>query len=299
MAGFILGAMRRGLAEAGGVAEQVGIRALQSELDGMRQERLLQLQEASQARRDERQNAFASSQTDKQIAATKAEGDATRGLQRDLASDTNARITSEGRETRSLQERLANLTNDRIKDENKLNREQQLNLHKERMAQMNAQFKNMGLSLVATKDGYVVADAKNPSKSQPLLVDGKPVMPSKDYDESLKLVAALGGLARTANEAGDTAGAKQFADMALSLVQGKMPGGAGAAAADPLGLRSSMGGGNAGGGVQRAAPLVEEPPGSQPAVSDFRRRAEAERARIEDKHRRAEEMKQEYGDAGY
>lgn len=47
MAGFILGAMRRGLAEAGGVAEVVGIKALQSALDEQRMSRLEELRAAN------------------------------------------------------------------------------------------------------------------------------------------------------------------------------------------------------------------------------------------------------------
>ena len=46
-------------------------------------------------------------------------------------------------------------------------------------------------------------------------------------------------------------------------------------------------------------PLVEEPPGSKPYESDISRRRREERERNEEKRRKYEEMKTEYGDAGY
>ena len=82
--GFILGAMRRGLAGAGEGMELAGMQLLKSQLAEMRDQRLSELQ----AQRDERQNAFQAGQTDKTIAATKElhEGDrnAAISLERDV-----------------------------------------------------------------------------------------------------------------------------------------------------------------------------------------------------------------------
>lgn len=148
--------------------------------------------------------------------------------------------SEESEKTRSSQEKLATMTNERIKEEGRLTREQQLQLHKERMSEMQAQFRNAGLSVQSTQDGIAVVDAKNKSVTLLKGPDGKPLKTMRDED-SLKMLGALGSLAKAATDAGDMDSAKLYLGIAGSMINKKTGGENKPSEADLAKLRANSG----------------------------------------------------------
>lgn len=124
--------------------------------------------------------------------------------------------TKRHQETLAQAKELATMTDTRIKEEGKLTREHQERLHRERMAEMQAQFKNQGLSIQSTTDGMVLIDAKI-NKATPIMVDGKQLKQLKE-DDSLKLITALGSMAKASAEIGDNDSAKIYLEIAKSAI---------------------------------------------------------------------------------
>lgn len=128
--------------------------------------------------------------------------------------------SEESDKTLAAHERLAAMTDARVREEAKLTRAQQLELHKERMTEMRSQFRNAGLSVQSTQDGMFIVDART-NKATPLTgPDGKPLKSLRE-DDSLKMVGALGHLAKSASDTGDSATAKLFLDLATNMVKGR------------------------------------------------------------------------------
>lgn len=121
---------------------------------------------------------------------------------------------------RDLQRELAKLTDERIRSEGELSREQQLTLHRERMAEMREQFKNAGLSIQQTDKGLAVVNARDGTSTFLKDEDGKPLKAAKQED-SLAVVKSLGELSKAMMESGQPEMAKKLGDIALGVLSGK------------------------------------------------------------------------------
>lgn len=122
--------------------------------------------------------------------------------------------------TRDLSRELAKLTDERIREEGQLNRDQQLTLHRERMAEIKGQAKNAGLSVQQTDQGLAVVNAS--TKEVTLLKDdeGKPLKGAKQ-DDSLAIIKSIGELAK-AMETTNPKMAEQLGQIALNVMSKKL-----------------------------------------------------------------------------
>ncbi len=222
-----LGGLGEGAMQAGRqLGDYASRSAIQSEAAAIQKERDARLEEFASAR-EIRQDTRADTRLDKTLGATASEGKLGREHSTELAKITDTRIKEEGKAGRDLtreqiasHERLAGATNARISAEAKLNREQQLNMHTERMTELKEQFKNQGLSIQNTTSGIVIVDAKN-GKSTPVLdAEGKPLK-TLNQDDSFKVLGALGNLAKAAADSGNTETSKMYLDMASKVLSGK------------------------------------------------------------------------------
>lgn len=123
--------------------------------------------------------------------------------------------------TRDLSRDLAHMTDERIREEGQLNREQQLTLHRERMAEIKGQAKNAGLSVQQTEQGLAIVNAS--TKEVTLLkdpTDGKPLKGAKQED-SLAVIKSIGELAKSM-ETTNPEMAKKLGDIAIGVLSGKL-----------------------------------------------------------------------------
>lgn len=135
--------------------------------------------------------------------------------------DIDRIAADERRSDKSLasHERLSQLMNERIVAEGKLNRDQQADLARERMAELAAQFKNQGLSLQSTEKGMFIVDSKDKSVT-PLMFEGKQLKSLKD-DDGFKTLAAIGNLAKASADVGDMETSKMYLGMAKNVLESR------------------------------------------------------------------------------
>lgn len=122
--------------------------------------------------------------------------------------------------TRDLSRELAKMTDDRIREEAQLNREQQLTLHRERMAEIKGQAKNAGLSVQQTDQGLAVVNASTKEVTLLKDEDGKPLKGAKQ-DDSLAIIKSIGELAKSM-ETTNPKMAEQLGQIALSVMSKKL-----------------------------------------------------------------------------
>lgn len=120
---------------------------------------------------------------------------------------------------RDLQRELSRLADERIRSEGQLNREQQLQLHRERMAEIKSQAKNVGLSVQATEQGLAIVNASDKSITVLKDEDGNPIRAAKQED-SIAVVKAIGELAKSM-ETTNPEMAKRLGDLAIGVLSTK------------------------------------------------------------------------------
>lgn len=202
-----------------------GAKAAQPYIENMQQAEIMKLRDERMAEvakgAQERGFAHAELLQGQNQQFTQVENTANREASQNRLETQLTHSGSEADATRKQAKELAEMTNDRIKEQAQLTRDQQLQLHQERLAQMNAAFKNQGLSILSTKSGVGIVDAKTNSFTPLLGSDGKPLQ-QLNQDDSFKLITALATSAKAASDSGDIEMAKKFNSIIMDSLNAKI-----------------------------------------------------------------------------